>query len=138
MSWRERGLCWQSEAPNFFPHVGQVDQAAQAKAVCRGCPVTVECLEYALVAFPSRRYDFGIWGGTTAAERQQMRRDRDPSTRTCKRCLTEKPITEFPRSGSGYRRYDCRDCWNKATSPRRGALALVKVHTATKHLDEDI
>lgn len=43
-----------------------------AKAVCRGCVVKEECLEYALEN-PGR---FGIWGGTTDDERREIRKQR--------------------------------------------------------------
>lgn len=41
-----------------------------AKAVCSVCPVTRECLSYAV----DNREDYGIWGGLTGAEREQLRR----------------------------------------------------------------
>lgn len=49
----------------------QERQAAvrQAKAVCAGCPVRKECLEYALTH--SERQ--GVWGGKSARERLRMR-----------------------------------------------------------------
>lgn len=40
-----------------------------AKALCRGCPVSAECL----VLANARREGFGIWGGTSARERQRRR-----------------------------------------------------------------
>lgn len=42
----------------------------QKRAVCLGCPVREECLEEAL-ADPEL---VGMWGGTTGAERRNMRR----------------------------------------------------------------
>lgn len=63
----------------FFPESGDV---RRARAVCAGCTVRAECLDYALHA--SGEYPLlGIWGGTTADERRRMRpgyrppRDRD-------------------------------------------------------------
>jgi hypothetical protein len=53
----------------FFPVVEDgplcVGQAAAAKAVCAGCPVRAECLEWARDALP-----YGIAGGLTAQERR--------------------------------------------------------------------
>jgi WhiB family redox-sensing transcriptional regulator len=40
---------------------------AQAKAVCRKCPVSLECLVYAI-----NHREPGVWGGTTEAERAAM------------------------------------------------------------------
>ena len=42
--------------------------AAAAVEVCQGCPVRVECLEFALAAGVQ-----GIWGATTTLERSAMR-----------------------------------------------------------------
>lgn len=39
------------------------------RGVCRACPLTQSCLDYALP-----RYDIlGFWGGTTSEERSRMR-----------------------------------------------------------------
>lgn len=43
---------------------------ADAKAVCRRCPVKDSCLEWAL----STRADFGVLGATTPRERHRLRR----------------------------------------------------------------
>ena len=41
-----------------------------AKAICKSCPLTLDCLEYAL-----RHPELdGIWGATTPHERRLMRR----------------------------------------------------------------
>lgn len=45
---------------------------AEAKTVCRSCPVTNKCLEYALAH--DERY--GIWGGKTSKQRGYDREDR--------------------------------------------------------------
>jgi hypothetical protein len=48
----------------------------QALAVCAGCPVKAECLQYAL----DNALDHGIFGGTTSQERKKM--GRPPKGRT--------------------------------------------------------
>lgn len=40
----------------------------QAKAVCRQCPVMAQCREHALRV----REPYGVWGGLTESERQQL------------------------------------------------------------------
>ncbi|WP_377645370.1 WhiB family transcriptional regulator [Oryzobacter terrae] len=45
-------------------------QIEEARAVCGGCPVARECLNYAIRA----RADFGMWGGTTPEERRRLGR----------------------------------------------------------------
>lgn len=40
----------------------------QAKAICKECPLIMQCLEFAL-----NNYEMGIWGGTTERDRQKLR-----------------------------------------------------------------
>jgi WhiB family redox-sensing transcriptional regulator len=47
-----------------------VDQIEQAKAVCRQCTVTAECLEYAI----KENQDTGVWGGLSEDERKSLKR----------------------------------------------------------------
>ncbi|MEU6422487.1 WhiB family transcriptional regulator [Streptomyces spiralis] len=74
MDWRERALC-QGEDPDLFFPIGNVNsgpvaiQTDEAKSVCRRCPVTEQCLAWAMDADPVE----GIWGGTTEGERRAMR-----------------------------------------------------------------
>ncbi|MFJ8357231.1 WhiB family transcriptional regulator [Streptomyces sp. NPDC093984] len=75
MNWRDRGLCLREDPDLFFP-IGTINSAQvaiqtdEAKAVCRHCPVTEQCLAWAVDAGPIE----GIWGGTTEGERRAMRR----------------------------------------------------------------
>jgi WhiB family redox-sensing transcriptional regulator len=73
-SWRALSTCRDTDPELFFP-VGTTGQAllqiAKAKSVCCQCPVTTECLEFAL----ETNQDTGIWGGTSEEERRQIRRD---------------------------------------------------------------
>jgi WhiB family redox-sensing transcriptional regulator len=41
-----------------------------AKLLCRGCPVQMTCLNYAL----DTAQDSGIWGGLTETERRRLQR----------------------------------------------------------------
>ena len=67
--WMAEGACRGMAAPTFFLERG--GSSAEAKAVCRSCPVVGECLSYAL-ADPELS---GIWGATSARERRAMRRE---------------------------------------------------------------
>ncbi|MEU8764756.1 WhiB family transcriptional regulator [Streptomyces sp. NPDC048659] len=62
------------EDPDLFFPVGDgaraLFQAAEAKAICRGCPFQNACLEGAL----QRGEEFGVWGGTDERDRRAMRR----------------------------------------------------------------
>jgi WhiB family redox-sensing transcriptional regulator len=71
--WAARGACRHSEPELFFPVTDTgpaATQLARAKAVCAGCPVRAECLEFAL----SSGQAAGVWGGTTQDERRLIRR----------------------------------------------------------------
>jgi WhiB family redox-sensing transcriptional regulator len=60
--------CRGVDADLFFPVPGET--SSQAKAVCAGCEVRAECLDYAL------RHDlrYGVWGGLTKEDRKAVRR----------------------------------------------------------------
>lgn len=68
-SW-ENAACRSVDPELFFVEIGNSVKAAQAKSVCRGCPVKAQCLEYAV----NWRIPFGIWGGANPKERMQLRR----------------------------------------------------------------
>jgi WhiB family redox-sensing transcriptional regulator len=51
------------------------DREAEAKAICAGCPVRLECLAYALDSGEA----YGVWGGLSEDERRAMRRQRRAS-----------------------------------------------------------
>lgn len=65
-----RALCREIDPDLFFPiRFEDVIQTRQAKAICKGCELRQVCLEYA-VEDPQI---VGIWGGTSATERAQIR-----------------------------------------------------------------
>ena len=73
-AWQDEGHCRGRDVEQFFadePDLGQVARRRQteaAKAICAACPVARQCLDHAMrVPEP-----FGIWGGTTAAERARL------------------------------------------------------------------
>ncbi len=68
LSWQDRALCAQTDPEAFFPEKG--GSTREAKRVCVGCEVRMECLEYAL-AHDER---FGIWGGMSERERRKLKR----------------------------------------------------------------
>ena len=71
--WRERSACRDIDAEVFFP-IGSggfaSEQIDAAKKICNSCPVTEECLDFALRA----NLESGIWGGTSEDERRRLRR----------------------------------------------------------------
>lgn len=62
-----RGACVGVAPGLMFPTRGQ--SCTEAKAVCKGCEVKVECLAYAL----AHNERFGVWGQTTERQRRRMR-----------------------------------------------------------------
>src|SRR3954465_4274183 len=69
-SWQDEANCLGVDPDLFFPERGA--STREAKEVCRGCVVRMECLEYALV----NGEKFGIWGGMSERERRRIRRAR--------------------------------------------------------------
>jgi len=70
--WRLRAACLGADPELFFPEgaAGRaLEEAAQAKLVCSGCPVRARCLDWALAHGAA----FGIWGGRTEQERRAQR-----------------------------------------------------------------
>ena len=68
--WQERANCLGVDPDLFFPERGA--STREAKGVCAGCEVRIECLEYAL----QNSEKFGIWGGMSERERRRIRRQR--------------------------------------------------------------
>lgn len=83
-NWRERAACRHEDPDLFFP-VGSgapaLAQADGARSVCRRCPVREPCLRWAL----STGQEYGVWGGTTEAERRSLRRGDE------RRCMGSTP-----------------------------------------------
>ena len=69
-SWQMLSNCLGVDPDLFFPERGA--STKDAKAVCQGCIVREDCLEYAL----TNREKFGIWGGLSERERRRIRRER--------------------------------------------------------------
>ena len=62
--WRVLANCLGADPDLFFPERGAGTK--EAKAVCSGCEVRDDCLEYAL----ERGEKHGIWGGLSDRERR--------------------------------------------------------------------
>ena len=69
-SWRQEALCAETDPEAFFPEKG--GSTREAKRVCVGCPVRMQCLEYAL----DNDERFGIWGGLSERERRRVKLSR--------------------------------------------------------------
>ncbi|MFB4318175.1 WhiB family transcriptional regulator [Actinomadura sp. 21ATH] len=79
--WSDQAICRGADPDLFFP-IGYSapilrEQERAAKAICANCPVTADCLSWALrVGEPD-----GIWGGTTPEERRLLRRSAEAPPR---------------------------------------------------------
>ena len=69
MDWYDEAACKGKPTDMWFPDRG--DDVRPAKAICNGCPVQVECLDYAL----TNGIKHGIWGGAPERARRKMRRE---------------------------------------------------------------
>lgn len=68
--WTEHAICAQTDPEAYFPEPGGSTRGA--RKTCSECPVTNECLTYAL----DNDERFGIWGGLTERERAVIKRER--------------------------------------------------------------
>lgn len=78
--WQGRAACRSPHASlYFFPPItferkaDKLSREQRAKAICATCPVTNECLDYA-VTVPEPH---GIWGGLNEAERRALAASRE-------------------------------------------------------------
>jgi WhiB family redox-sensing transcriptional regulator len=71
--WRDDAACRDADPELFFPDCdvrSARTQVTTAKLICRGCPVKVTCLNWALTS----GQEAGIWGGLTEDERRRLLR----------------------------------------------------------------
>jgi len=66
---RKRAACIGEPAETFFPERGANTAIVRAKQICGVCEVRKDCLRYAL----NNKFEFGIWGGTSANQRIRKR-----------------------------------------------------------------
>lgn len=106
---------------------------ARAKRVCAGCPVRLECLEWAI-----QWNEIGVWGGTTEDERRLMVRKatglylhrRDPAT------LTPQQRLRLKREEAAWRLY-CEGMEPKEIAGEIGvSLETVKSYLRSQRIRE--
>ncbi len=69
-AWWTAAACLDTATELWFPEGWESTIRDEARAICAGCPVAHECLDYAV----ANRIEDGIWGGRTARERRLLRR----------------------------------------------------------------
>ncbi len=67
----DRGLCVGGSSSDLF-FSDRVDELGQAQAICRECPVQLECLRAAL----EDKVEWGVWGGVIFWDGQPFYRRR--------------------------------------------------------------
>jgi hypothetical protein len=77
--WQERAACGNTTDPDvWFPERSVPRRhLAEVLSLCEGCPVRRSCLAAGLLG-----HEYGIWGGTTEAERDAALEDLTARTRT--------------------------------------------------------
>jgi WhiB family redox-sensing transcriptional regulator len=72
MTWWDHAACQGVDPDAFFPPREEPRitklRVAAAKAICAGCTVQTQCLEWAVA-----HERWGIWGNTTPTERRHIR-----------------------------------------------------------------
>lgn len=76
--WQMHGSCRGMDSGFFFHPEGErgparANRETQAKKVCRACPVLEQCRLHALAAHEP----YGVWGGMSESERDDVIRGRD-------------------------------------------------------------
>jgi len=67
--WIEEGRCHDRPHLTYLFFSDDPSEQKTAKAMCGECPVRAHCLVYSLES----NERFGIWGGTSPAERKRIR-----------------------------------------------------------------
>lgn len=69
--WRSRAACIRRDPETFFPLTEKKELSEKPLAVCRICPVSAECKQWAIDTWQ----EHGIWGGMTVRElREEVRK----------------------------------------------------------------
>lgn len=92
--WALRAACRDHQDPDlWFPLHDSGREYRHAVRICRGCPVRIDCLHYALSVERGDATIHGVWGGFTAEQRQCLRRCltgncHHPSPESCMQAVT--------------------------------------------------
>lgn len=118
-SWMGEAACRGVSPDLFFPDRGE--STAPAKAVCAGCPVSDECLEYAIRG----REMFGVFGGLSARERLRLRWRNRPTCPNGHR-FDETNRPQLRSDGTGWRCPRCRALRDQQRAAVKAQLSVVR------------
>ena len=90
--WQMRGACRGMDSAFFFHPEGErgparTNRETRAKQVCGTCPVLEQCRRHAL----SVHEPYGVWGGLSESERDDIIRGRDRTLRIAERQPQAQP-----------------------------------------------
>jgi WhiB family transcriptional regulator, redox-sensing transcriptional regulator len=92
--WRDQALCRNEDPEIFFP-IGEEGPSAsvidRAKALCLGCPVMDDCLQWSL----DTGQQFGVSGGMTPRERRHFKRVRVMAKRSVRSPITNNELSSL-------------------------------------------
>ena len=73
LDWQDDAACKGKPITMFVPDTDMPRDRDYVAALqyCKGCPVRVYCLNYAMEYEQDQRYRFGVFGGMTPQERAQ-------------------------------------------------------------------
>lgn len=109
LRWQDQGAC-KGLTDVMFPEDGR--STAPAKRICATCPVTAECLAFAM---EGNEQD-GVWGGLDRFERRQLRR-------------AELEAAGLPVLIDGYRE-QCGTRWGRQVHRKHGERACDRCRQA--------
>lgn len=107
--WQRDAACRGEHAAAFFPPTHferkemRLARERVAKAICRTCPVSAECLQYAI----SSREPHGVWGGLNEVERREY----------IERRVAEELSAAGQTGRTGQGGHDCGDDSLRSSSP---------------------
>lgn len=70
LGWMDSASCANTAPDLFFPETGQREWITEAKKICKECPVTEACLDYAL----TNKFVDGIYGGMVPSQRYRLQK----------------------------------------------------------------
>lgn len=112
--WRSEALCAQADPERWFPDKG--GNPKPALAICAVCPVREQCLAHAL----ANNETYGIWGGKTARQRQELAGRRNVSATHCRNHHEYTPENTI-MTGFGRRCRTCKAAADLTAGRRRDA-----------------
>lgn len=121
LSWRDAADCQYTDPEAFFPGKGESVKAA--KRICAGCPVSTECLEYAL----ENHIRDGIWGGMSERQRRSLVPDQ-PAAPRVRKCRKQLHVLDETNTGESGR---CLACQRASDARTREAQRVARTGSSS-------